>query len=434
MATLRIFFLVCTLFVMCPIGYVSQLTSATDNACATGNSTIDRVGCLDTDGDGWSDPDTNWTTINGADSCKEVAGKSSLDRNGCSDTDNDGWSNPDQNWKAHPDGQGDALPFESTQWEDSDFDGWGDNQSEGAKHIDYWPDDRTAHAPVALVGCEPPQHEARIGEKIGFECQIRNPMQSVELSISIEAVYDANLSGQYPPFTSRLGLAGDAGDKLGINVQGTAISEGLSSIRLLIRTSDGELIREENLHVLVTSHDDSVLDVNADLSEISSHLNDKSRKILLQQSFLGILMIVALGQALGRMRRVQGRRLRARAMYNAISGMGAESGLSDEEAPPSSTDAARDGRIGTPDSSDKEKPSGPADQHISMPKSMESMAGISKDALHKVDGKNTDNVQSDYTPKSSSEPADFEPDIGKEDGDWSPTPAKTSVDDWGPEL
>ncbi len=32
-----------------------------------GNSTKDRLGCLDSDGDGYSDPDTNWTIENGAD-------------------------------------------------------------------------------------------------------------------------------------------------------------------------------------------------------------------------------------------------------------------------------------------------------------------------------------------------------------------------------
>ena len=32
-----------------------------------GNSTVDRQGCLDSDGDGYSDPDVNWTIENGAD-------------------------------------------------------------------------------------------------------------------------------------------------------------------------------------------------------------------------------------------------------------------------------------------------------------------------------------------------------------------------------
>ena len=31
-----------------------------------GNSTLD-VGCLDIDGDGWSNPDSNWTASQGAD-------------------------------------------------------------------------------------------------------------------------------------------------------------------------------------------------------------------------------------------------------------------------------------------------------------------------------------------------------------------------------
>ncbi|MDP6855948.1 MAG: hypothetical protein QGH13_00275 [Candidatus Thalassarchaeaceae archaeon] len=32
-----------------------------------GNSTFDRLGCLDSDGDGYSDPDSNWTAYQGAD-------------------------------------------------------------------------------------------------------------------------------------------------------------------------------------------------------------------------------------------------------------------------------------------------------------------------------------------------------------------------------
>ena len=38
-----------------------------------GTSTEDRVGCLDSDGDGWSDPDENWTTANGADAFPSIA-------------------------------------------------------------------------------------------------------------------------------------------------------------------------------------------------------------------------------------------------------------------------------------------------------------------------------------------------------------------------
>ena len=36
-------------------------------ACAPGSSTEDREGCLDSDGDGWSDPDDSWNASMGAD-------------------------------------------------------------------------------------------------------------------------------------------------------------------------------------------------------------------------------------------------------------------------------------------------------------------------------------------------------------------------------
>jgi len=49
-----------------------------------------------------------------------------LDRLGCRDTDGDGWSDPTDNWKAHPHGSADAFPTEALQWKDSDGDGFGD--------------------------------------------------------------------------------------------------------------------------------------------------------------------------------------------------------------------------------------------------------------------------------------------------------------------
>ena len=75
-----------------------------------GNSTLDSLGCLDGDGDGWSeasDPYPNdkllWSDDDGdgyadqsgtdlSDDCPGVAGASTEDRLGCIDTDGDGWS------------------------------------------------------------------------------------------------------------------------------------------------------------------------------------------------------------------------------------------------------------------------------------------------------------------------------------------------------
>ena len=112
-----------------------------------GSSSMDRNGCPDADGDGYSDPDGTWTTSDGADafpsdssrwadadgdgiddasddSCPGVAGTSSQDRLGCPDSDGDGYSDSDSTWGFN-DGA-DVFPNDNTQWNDTDSDGYGD--------------------------------------------------------------------------------------------------------------------------------------------------------------------------------------------------------------------------------------------------------------------------------------------------------------------
>ena len=99
-----------------------------------GTSTQPTVGCPDGDGDGWADTadafpsePTQWADSDGdqfgdnpegieADSCISEFGLSTEDRFGCVDTDGDGWS--DLN---------DMFPANPTQWIDADGDGIGDN-------------------------------------------------------------------------------------------------------------------------------------------------------------------------------------------------------------------------------------------------------------------------------------------------------------------
>ena len=137
-----------------------------DDDCddVVGSSTNDRNGCIDTDGDGWSDPETGWLAQNGADAfyleptqwldsdndnygdnldgfegdhCPFRRGYSTMDRFGCLDSDGDGYSDDDPGgldgvtaWFAHPIGLGDAFPIDETQWNDTDADGYGDNWAE----------------------------------------------------------------------------------------------------------------------------------------------------------------------------------------------------------------------------------------------------------------------------------------------------------------
>ena len=115
-----------------------------------GESDRDRFGCPDSDGDGysnnadsfaqessqWNDTDSDGygDEFNGlqGDACPTIIGNSTEDRFGCIDSDGDGWSD-----------DGDDLPNNPTQWRDRDGDGYGDNQEENATMSDAFPADGT---------------------------------------------------------------------------------------------------------------------------------------------------------------------------------------------------------------------------------------------------------------------------------------------------
>ena len=65
--------------------------------------------------DGYGD---NPAPANMADVCPTIFGTSTKDKLGCPDTDGDGWSD-----------DADDFDFDDTQWNDSDSDGYGDNPS-----------------------------------------------------------------------------------------------------------------------------------------------------------------------------------------------------------------------------------------------------------------------------------------------------------------
>ena len=108
------------------------------------------LGCPDADGDRWadlidvfvndlsqwndSDSDGFGDSLIGfqGDACPTTVGNSTADRYGCPDADGDGWSD-----------DGDDLPQNPTQWIDRDGDGYGDNQSETATMTDIFSADGT---------------------------------------------------------------------------------------------------------------------------------------------------------------------------------------------------------------------------------------------------------------------------------------------------
>ena len=97
-------------------GFGDNQNGITPDACPTvrDSSNLDRYGCADTDGDGYSDPDATWTLENGADACISGVGNSTEDRVGCFDSDGDGYSNSAGDWKVS-DGA-DAYPDDPNRW------------------------------------------------------------------------------------------------------------------------------------------------------------------------------------------------------------------------------------------------------------------------------------------------------------------------------
>lgn len=89
--------------------------------CTAGDSTEDRVGCLDTDGDGWSDPDGHWNESMGADAFPDNASEHrDLDGDGLGDV-----IDPDMDGDGSND-EIDVWPEDAGIWSDSDGDGYAD--------------------------------------------------------------------------------------------------------------------------------------------------------------------------------------------------------------------------------------------------------------------------------------------------------------------
>ena len=159
-----------------------------------GNATNGSIGCVDSDGDSWGDDSdilpldpSQWADSDGdgygdnsngtnGDSCPSQAGNSIFDLVGCPDDDQDGWSN-----------SGDAFPDRRSQYQDSDGDGFGDNNSPGAELADHWPSDPERNTAEVLLSCEPAAFEIDVAtdSSISFNCFVTNLIQN-DLTVRVE--------------------------------------------------------------------------------------------------------------------------------------------------------------------------------------------------------------------------------------------------------
>ncbi|MEL0100431.1 MAG: hypothetical protein VW862_01855, partial [Euryarchaeota archaeon] len=112
-------------------GYGDNPNGTQPDSCPTisGNSSADLFGCLDNDGDTWSnandvfpDDGSEWidSDLDGfgdnMDECPATAGTATDGKIGCVDSDGDGWSD-----------NADFMVNDASQWQDTDADGYGDN-------------------------------------------------------------------------------------------------------------------------------------------------------------------------------------------------------------------------------------------------------------------------------------------------------------------
>jgi len=160
------------------------------------------------------------------DDCPNVEGDSTEDRFGCIDTDGDGWSNPDENWTIN--NGADVFISDNTQWKDHDKDGFGDNATIGANNIDYWPNDRLRHKPVLLIACEPASNTIIISEKSSFFCKVTNPMDYISVILRIEWNPQEGISSEWASREVTLQANGEQGHLTMFSVQNTGEKLGLS--------------------------------------------------------------------------------------------------------------------------------------------------------------------------------------------------------------
>ena len=159
-----------------------------------GNASNGNIGCIDSDGDTWADNSdflpqdpSQWLDTDGdgygdntdgtnGDNCPNNEGYAFLDLIGCPDDDQDGWSN-----------QGDAFPDRYTQYQDTDGDGYGDNNSPGAELADHWPSDPARNTAEVILVCEPTNFKIDIAtnSSIRFICYITNLIQN-DLTVRVE--------------------------------------------------------------------------------------------------------------------------------------------------------------------------------------------------------------------------------------------------------
>ena len=233
------------------------------------------------------------------DDCPNIVGTSTEDRHGCIDSDEDGWSNPDESWTV-ADGA-DAFADIATQWSDLDSDGFGDNGDFDAELIDHFPEDENLHRAVVSVGCNPPDHTIETGKSSHFTCSIKNEGAN-RLRVFIEWNVSKGIDITSVPTEVILEARGISDDSTEIRLSFDATSAGLSGGDLILKeSSDASPIYSIQLGVLVQGITPSIssgdpepsLDpVREQVTNLAGWMSAKSgRQVSVQMAIIALVII-----------------------------------------------------------------------------------------------------------------------------------------------
>ena len=228
-----------------------------------GNSTNGTIGCIDSDGDTWSDnadflpqDNTQWIdtdqdgygdNLSGTDgdNCPSQPGNAINDLIGCPDDDQDGWSN-----------QGDDFPNTRSQWNDTDGDGYGDNNSPGAELADHWPLDPSKNTAEVILLCEPSEFKMDMAQdnRINFDCHVTNliqnnltvrvewkPLNSIDIGIRTHVLVIPGNDTQTVPFSGYLLQKGKMNSVIEASEPGSSSSMAVTTLQIhAINSDDGD--------------------------------------------------------------------------------------------------------------------------------------------------------------------------------------------------